>query len=111
MNAGTLRERVAFDAPTQTPDGRGGQTRGWTETYDGAAEFRYERGREAMQAGAVTGSASFKIKVRSCEATRALTTAHRMRDVRRGLAFNVREVDAITDRAFVWVVVEAGVAV
>jgi SPP1 family predicted phage head-tail adaptor len=111
MRAGLLRERVAFDAEQTAPDGSGGQVRSWVEAFTCAAEIRYERGKEAVEAGGLTGTASFKVRVRSNTQSRALTTEHRMRDVRRGLAFNVREVDAITDRASVWLVVESGVAI
>lgn len=110
MTAGPLRDLAAFDAKVLTPDGAGGFDADWEEVHACAAQILYQRGREAVDAGAVTGSASFKVKVRSCDATRALTTAHRMRDPRRGLTFNVREVDAVTDRDFVWVVAEEGVA-
>lgn len=108
--AGVLRERVAFDVAVETPDGSGGMERTWSEVAERAAEFRYERGREAVQAGGLTGSAVFKVCVRSDEVTRGLTTAHRMRDVRRGVIYNLREVDSITDRAWVWLGVENGVA-
>lgn len=106
--AGALRDRVAFDEKVRASDGYGGHDAEWSEVYACAAEFRYQRGQEAIDAGAVTGTATFKVRVRSCTATRALTTDHRMRDVRRELVFNIRECDAITDRDWVWLVAEAG---
>lgn len=111
MSAGKLSERVAFDAEQLTPDGYGGEDRAWVEQHACAAEFRYQRGQEAVAAGGLTGTATFKVKVRSCAASRAITTEYRMRDTRRGISFNIREVDAITDRAFVWIVAENGVAI
>lgn len=111
MRAGLLRERVAFDAEQVTPDGYGGQDRTWREEHVCAAAFKYQRGQEALDAGGLTGTASFKVKVLSCRATRAVTPEYRMRDVRRGMAFNIREVDAITDPAWVWIIAENGVAI
>lgn len=111
MRSPKPRERVAFDVEQRIPDGSGGQKVEWVEAFLCAAEFRYERGREAVQAGGLTGTATFKVKVRSSIQSRALTTDHRMRDVRRGLAFNIREVDAITDRDWIWLVAQSGVAV
>lgn len=111
MTAGRLNERVAFDTEQATPDGYGGEDRAWVEAFSCAAEIRYQRGKEAVDAGGLTGSASFKVRVRSSIQTRALTVDHRMRDARRGVAYNIREVDAITDRAWVWLSVESGVAV
>ena len=111
MPAGLLTERVAFATEVSTPDGRGGQDTTWIEAAPVWAEFRYETGREAMQAGGLTGTASFKVRIRATSQTKAITVRDRMRDARRDVLYNIREVDAITDPAFVWVVVESGVAV
>ena len=111
MSAGSRRVLVAFDEKVETPDGSGGRAATWSELQRAWAELRYAHGREAVQAGKVTGSAVFKVKVRSDPVTRALTAAHRMRDLDRGLAFNIREVDPISDPASVWLVVESGVAI
>lgn len=104
-------ETVAFDSPTPAANAYGRAETGWTEVFWSRAEFIYERGREAERAGHLTGSAVFKVKLRSCANARALTTDYRMRDVNNGVAYNVREVDAISDRRFVWIVVESGVAI
>lgn len=109
--SGDLIEAVAFDLLQETPDGRGGYETTWAEQFTDRAEFRYERGKEAVEAGGLTGSATWKVKLRSHDATRALTTDHQMRDVRRQMSFQVREVDAISDRMYVWLVVETGKAV
>lgn len=106
-----LRESVAFDSPTSSTDDYGGVIEGWTQAYTCRADFIYARGAEAVQAGVVTGTAVFKVKLRSFTGARAITTAWRMRDVRRSVAFNIREVDAISDRRWVWLVVESGVAI
>ena len=105
-----LRESVAFDASANVPDGFGGQEQGWTEAYACRAEFIYSRGSEAVDAARLQGRSIYKVRVRSCAAARAVTTDHRMRDVRRGTEYQIREVDAITDLQWVYVVVEAGAA-
>lgn len=112
MNAaGKLTERVAFDAPQTVTDSKGGKTRTWAEQIVCWAEFKYRRGEEAVEAGGLTGTASFKVRVRANSQTEAISTGYRLRDVRRGVAYNVIEVDAITDRQNVWLVAERGVAV
>lgn len=108
---GGLIEAVAFDSPTGSGDVYGGAVGGWTAQFTDRADFFYERGREADQAGHVTGTASFKVKLRSHAASRAITTEYRMRDTRRSVSYNVREVDAISDRHWVWLRVESGVAI
>lgn len=110
--AGPLRERVAFDRKATTPDGYGGESVSWSELFACAAEFRYQRGSERVEAGGLTGQASFKVRVRANDTTRGLTAEDRMRDVRRSETYNIVEPpDAITDRAHVWLVVTSGVAV
>lgn len=104
-----LHESVAFDRPSGSTDAFGGQGVAWTEAHACRAEFIYQSGDEAVQAGREAGRQSFKIKIRSCTASRALTTDHRMRDVRRSTAYNVTDVDAIIDRRWVWLKVEGPV--
>ena len=122
-NAGRLTERVAFDAPADAPDGFGGIEIGWDKHYECAAQFIYSRGSESVDAARLQGRSIYKIKIRSCRAARAITADFRMRDVRRGPQqgigadlmpgerYQIREVDAITDRDWVYIVAEKGVAV
>ena len=109
--AGDLRDRVTFDVPVVTPDGFGGEARSWSAVGAFWAEFRYQHGKEGAAPGGTTNAASFKVRIRSGPVTRGLTTDARMRDVARGVTYNIREVDAVSDRAHVWIVVESGVAV
>ena len=110
MRPGKMDRRVALDAEVKTPDGYGGHDAEWQEQFTAWAEFRYERGKEAVEASALTGTATFKVCLRSSQASRAITAEYRLRDVRSGVSYNVREVDGVTDRAAVWLVVESGVA-
>lgn len=108
---GYLQELVAFDAPAISPDGSGGVEQGWTELFQARAEFIYSRGSEAVDAARLQGRAIYKVKLRSSTQARGLTTDYRMRDVRRNTAYQIREADAITYRAWVYLIVESGVAV
>lgn len=110
MTAGGMHEDVAFDAPTVSADGYGGQETTWTEAYTCRAEFIYSRGSEAVDAARLSGRSIYKIKIRSCADARSITTDYRMRDVRRSVTYNIREVDAVTDRRFIYIVAESGVA-
>lgn len=106
MKARKLHEAVAFDALSGAADAFGGTSEVFTETHACRAQWIYARGDESVQAAREAGRSAYKIKVRSCEATRALTMDHRMRDTRRGTVWNIIEVDAITDRAWVYIVVQ-----
>lgn len=121
---GPMRERVAFDRPINVPDGYGGTETGWSsspESLERPAEFIYSRGSEAVEAARLAGSSIYKIRIRSSAAAREITADWRMRDLRRETfdeegnpragVYNIREVDSITDRQWIFIVVESGVAV
>lgn len=110
--AGRMNRRVSFDRSERVRDGYGGGGVSWTPMAGPVwAEFRYERGRESEQAGAQTGTAMFKVRIRRTRETKAIDASSRMTDLEDDLGFNVREVDAVTDRGFIWLVVESGVAI
>lgn len=111
VRAARLFEAVSFGRSDEVQDEYGGISRAWVTMFETRAEFIYNRGTEAVQAGSLQGTATFKVKVRSSIQSRALTTDSRMRDIRRGVEYQIREVDAISDRAMVYLVVESGVAV
>lgn len=104
--AGPLTEAVAFDEPTGSTDAFGGQSIGWTEHHACRAQWVYGKGDEVLQAARNAGRKVYKVKVRSSVKTRAITEEYRMRDTRRSTVWNITEVDAITDRAWVYLSVE-----
>jgi head-tail adaptor len=113
MNPARLSERVAFDAPSGTTDAFGGTSEAWTVGDPVPAQWVYGKGDESVQAARQAGRKAYKIKVRSSTITRAVSTDHRMRDVRNGTSWNVTEVDWQSDEArrarAVFIVVEGPV--
>lgn len=109
VGAGQLRDRVAFDPPAGETDVLGGKSEAWGEGQPTAAQLIYQKGSEAVEAARLAGRQVFKVRVRSMSKTRAVTTDYRMRDVRRGNVYNIIEVDPITDRRWVYIVVEGPV--
>jgi len=108
--ADSLSERVSFDVRVPVADGYGNDVSGdWNEQYSCAAEFRYRGGSEAVVAARLEGRNVFGVYVRSSVASRQITTDWRMRD-RHGTLYAIDAVDAITDRAWVYLTVESGVA-
>lgn len=108
--AGALSERIAIDRQHEVPDGYGGFSLTWAEHHVCAAQMIYHRGGEAVEAARLRGQSIYKFRIRSCIAARAITPDMRLRDVRRGEIYNIREVDAISDRDWVYIVAESGVA-
>jgi len=88
----------------------GGASVDWVPAFTAWAEFRYQRGGEREQAGGLAATARYKVRLRSTPDARALTGQHTMRDLQTGMRYNLREIDALSDRAHVWLVAEAGVA-
>lgn len=106
MQGGKLHEAVAFDEPTGVADAFGGEAIAWTERHTCRAQWVYGRGDETLQAARNAGRKVYKIKIRQCAAVDAVTEAYRMRDVRRNTAWNIIEVDTITNRRFAYIAVE-----
>lgn len=111
MKAADLHESVAFDAPTQNPDGYGGVEVGWAERFRARAHFRWLRGGETVQAARLAGKQPVVVTLRVSSDSLAITTGWRMRDLRRGVTYNIRSVVPTTDRRMVEVTAESGVAV
>lgn len=106
-----LRERVSFSREGGAPDGFGGENPAWITEHSCRAEFRYQSGTEAHRRGQLTGTAVFKVRIRACTVARGITSEWRMRDERAQVDYNIREVDLVSDRHHVWLIVESGVAV
>lgn len=113
--AGTLHHCVAFDAPTQTPDGSGGTDDGWTTAEAGShicwASFRFLRGGETVMAARLSGKQPVVVGIRRSTDADAITPAWRMRDLRTGAVYNVRAAVPTDDRAMIELLCEAGVAI
>lgn len=119
--AGDLSSRLAFDSPTGVDDGLGGKTISWSEELQRSAKIIYQSGTEAVQAARLAGRSIYKVKLRNDSGTQQITTDWRARDLRHGLPsgvpgdtlpgarYNITEVDALTDRAWVWLVIEGDV--
>lgn len=108
--ANALRDRVAFDKHEAIDDGYGNYEGSFVEQFSVRAELRAMRGSEAVIAGRLEGKNTFGVYVRSTVNTRKITADWRMRDKRRGAAYAIRTVDAVTDLAWVYLTVESGVA-
>lgn len=110
MSGGDFFEAVVFERAQFEDDGFGGRVQTWVERHACRASISYHRGDEDVEHGRLRGSLIFKVRIRSCRRAREITPEDRMRDVRRGTVYNLRQVDAVSDRAHVWIIAESGVA-
>jgi len=108
--AGDLRHRVAFDRREREKDDSGNWVQKFIEQFQRRAAFIYAGGGETVMAARLEGRGVLKVRIRSCQATRTITQDWQMRDTRLGTVYAIKEVDAVTDRQWVYLVVERGVA-
>jgi head-tail adaptor len=97
VGAGQLIERVAFDRREPLDDGYGNEIAGdWKEVFQDRAGYVYKPGSETIMAGRLQNRAPMIVQVRISSATRSIGTDWRMRDIRSGVAYNIRDIHAET---------------
>lgn len=115
---GRMDDIVAFFEAGETTGAGGVTSRTWIERHKCYADFIYQRGEEPVEAARREGRATYKVRIAQSAAARFITTAWIMRDTKRyqvgldGVAdageYAIREIDFITDRRWIYVVVESG---
>jgi hypothetical protein len=109
FGAGRMSESVAFDKRQELDDGFGNTIAGdWREQFRHPAEFIFQRGSETVMAARLQNRAPMIVRVRMCSATRAVGTDWRLRDVRRGKEYNIRDINQ-ESRAYLDMLVESNV--
>lgn len=109
--SGELHHRVALDkrGPAAEPDY--GNTEGdFVEQFKVSAAFRPRGGSEAVVAARLEGRNVLGVYVRSSSETRQIESDWRLRDLRTGEVYAVKIVDAVTNRHWVYMEVQTGVA-
>lgn len=116
MDTNSLEHSVAFDRREDVEDDYGNTVGDWREQFGRRAAFVYAGGRETVMAARLEGRGILKCRVLSDSSTRAIEQDWRMRDVRshadqqKQTTYAIVEVDSVTDRFWVYLVVERGVA-
>ncbi|MGO1160546.1 phage head closure protein [Brucella sp. C7-11G] len=108
---GSLFHEVAFDRRKATGgDGAGNIDGDWVEQFRCRAEFIQLRGGEAVLAGRLQGRHTQVIRIRVSEHSVVITADWQVRDIRRGTAFNIRDIEFEENRQFISLTCESGVA-
>lgn len=110
--AGRQREKLLFQSPDNVADEYGNEQTGWADEFMTAAELIPLKGGEPVLAARLSGVQPFIIRIRSCVAARAVTTAWRAVDQRnQARTFNIRSI-ANMDQKNAWldIMVDQGVA-
>ncbi|MBZ5760276.1 phage head closure protein [Rhizobium sp. VS19-DR104.2] len=109
-SAGDLYYRVAFDSRVEADDGAGNTVGDWEEQFQSRAGFTPLRGGEAIMAGRLQGQQTKIIFIRSSIASRQVTLEWRVRDMRTGETYNIREITPTEDRMWIDLLCQSGVA-
>lgn len=82
----------------------------WTEQFETRAEFIHLRGGEDVMAARLEGRHVQVIRIRASSQSRLVTTDWRVKDKRNNDEFNIRDVTPETNRQFISLLCEKGVA-
>lgn len=110
--AGRLYHHVAFDRREMIDDGYGNTVAGdWQEQFQRRAEFRTLPGSETVLAARLAGRQPMQVNVRIDSQVALVGNDWQVRDVRNGLAYNIRDIRRDnSNRAMMVFMIEGGVA-
>lgn len=106
---GDLREVVELQNYVEVDDGYGGVIQTWETEITAPARIRTLKGGETVIAGRLAGTQTLVITVRYQPDMEDVTPAWRARNARSGTMYNIRSVTVDERKAFVDLLVEAGV--
>ncbi|OVE92235.1 head-tail adaptor protein [Agrobacterium tumefaciens] len=96
--AGSLSERIGFEAEVEGDDGYGGVVVGFAEQFVEPARLEPRVGSETVIASRLQGLQPYTMTVRSNERTRAVTPAWRARNKRFGVVYAIKAAVNIDER-------------
>lgn len=113
FGAGDLRYKVHCQKETDGADELGNSVAGaggWQTQFSVRAAYRHLRGGESVMAGRLQGQHTQIITVRASSQTKQITSDWHLIDARSGEAFAVKDVTHETDRRWISLLCERGVA-
>lgn len=105
-----LSHRVSFSKRVEVDDGFGNPIGEFQDQFTVWAAFRPRGGSEAVVAARLEGRNLLGIYLRSSSQTRQIESDWQMRDARTGDLYAVKIVDSVTDRNWVYLEAQTGVA-
>ncbi len=107
--AGDLYHSYAFDKRIKTKRGDGVEVGDWVQQFDCRAGVINLRGGESVLAGRLQGQHSQIVFIRASEVAKEATTEWQARDLRTGVAYNIREITRSDDRMWLDFLCQSGV--
>lgn len=96
--AGSLSEKIGFEAEVEGDDGYGGVVVGFAEQFVEPARLEPRVGSEMVIASRLQGLQPYTMTVRSNERTRSITPAWRVRNKRSGVVYAIKAAVNIDER-------------
>lgn len=96
--AGSLSERIGFEAEVEGDDGYGGVVVGFAEQFVEPARLEPRVGSEPVIASRLQGLQPYTMTVRSNERTRTITSAWQARNKRSGVVYSIKAAVNIDER-------------
>lgn len=96
--AGSLSERIGFEAEVEGDDGYGGVAVGFQEQFIEPARLEPRVGSETVIASRLQGIQLFTMTIRSNDRTRTITPAWRARNKRSGVVYAIKAAVNIDER-------------
>ncbi|MDX1015342.1 phage head closure protein [Sinorhizobium medicae] len=108
--AGDLREVVNFQFYEEIDDGAGNVYGDWVTVFSAHARIQILRGTETVMAGRLAGKQTVALTIRWQTEVATMHSGYRAVNARSGVEYNIRSIEPDERRAFVNLLVEAGVA-
>lgn len=108
-SAGDLVHRYAFDRRVSVDRGDGVMDGDWQQVFVSSAGIVHLRGGEAVMQGRLAGQHPQIIFVRSSTLSRQVASDWRVRDVRSGVDYNIRDITPSSDGLWLDFLVQSGV--
>lgn len=102
--------RLTFASRAAVDDGYGNKEGAFEDRLTVWAALRSRGGSEAVAAARLEGQNILGVYLRSSTETRQIASDWRMTDVRTGVIYAVKVVDAATDRRFIYLEAQTGIA-
>lgn len=110
FEGGDLYYKVNCQKRVEQDDGLGNTVSGFATQFTVRATYKHLRGGESVMASRLENKHPIIITVRASSQTREITSDWRLIDARDGTVWAVRDVTAETDRQFISLLCERGVA-
>lgn len=108
--AGERTSKVSLWKRGSGSDGGGGKNSAYVYQFTRRAEFTHLHGGESVMANRLEGKHTQVVTLLSSAKTKEITTGWQLKDEKTGTKYNIRDITRTTDRKYIELLCESGVA-